>query len=112
MVITAAITGFAAHLILGLSWQEGLLIGAIVGSTDAAAVFGLLRSAGLESDLVLVSDVSSADTSGGVCEVEASFLLVFDAADLSRGAVAEVKMPEMIPFGLHSEWLPFEGLSH
>ncbi|VUD69297.1 K(+)/H(+) antiporter NhaP [Thalassocella blandensis] len=48
VVATAAITGYAAHLILDLSWQEGLLIGAIVGSTDAAAVFGLLRSAGLE----------------------------------------------------------------
>jgi cell volume regulation protein A len=48
VLVTAAITGFAAHLILGLSWQEGLLIGAIVGSTDAAAVFGLLRNAGFE----------------------------------------------------------------
>ncbi|MDN3640607.1 potassium/proton antiporter [Simiduia curdlanivorans] len=46
--ITAAITGYSACLILDLPWQEGLLIGAIVGSTDAAAVFGLIRNAGLE----------------------------------------------------------------
>ncbi|MCF2850184.1 potassium/proton antiporter [Pseudoalteromonas sp. ACER1] len=48
VIITAAITGWAAHLILKLPWQEGLLIGAIVASTDAAAVFGLIRNAGFE----------------------------------------------------------------
>ncbi|PLW80995.1 potassium/proton antiporter [Kineobactrum sediminis] len=48
VVITAALTGLAVRLILGLPWLEALLIGAIVGSTDAAAVFGLLRAAGLE----------------------------------------------------------------
>lgn len=48
VVATAAITGYAVYLILDLPWQEALLIGAIVGSTDAAAVFGLLRNAGLE----------------------------------------------------------------
>ncbi|HEY7776817.1 MAG TPA: potassium/proton antiporter, partial [Kineobactrum sp.] len=48
VVVTAAVTGLAVRLILGLPWLEALLIGAIVGSTDAAAVFGLLRAAGLE----------------------------------------------------------------
>lgn len=48
VLVTAGITGLAARLVLGLPWLEAMLIGAIVGSTDAAAVFGLLRSAGLQ----------------------------------------------------------------
>jgi cell volume regulation protein A len=48
VLATAVITGFAAHWILELPWQEGLLVGAIVASTDAAAVGGLLRNAGFE----------------------------------------------------------------
>ncbi|MFP2928941.1 potassium/proton antiporter [Pyxidicoccus sp. 3LG] len=47
VVITAAVAGLAAHLLFGFAWQQALLLGAIVSSTDAAAVFAVLRGSGL-----------------------------------------------------------------
>lgn len=47
VLITAGIVGAAAHALLPLSWSESLLLGAIVASTDAAAVFFLLRTGGI-----------------------------------------------------------------
>ncbi|MGN0920596.1 MAG: potassium/proton antiporter [Cellvibrio sp.] len=47
VAVTAAITGVAAAYILDVPLYYGLLIGAIVGSTDAAAVFSILRSSGI-----------------------------------------------------------------
>jgi cell volume regulation protein A len=48
VVVTALLTGVAARLFLGLGWIESILIGSIVSSTDAAAVFFLLNLHGLE----------------------------------------------------------------
>lgn len=48
VALTAALTAVAAQLVLGLGWIESLLIGSIVGSTDAAAVFFLLHLHGLD----------------------------------------------------------------
>lgn len=46
-VVTGLSTGAFAHYFLKLSWLEGLLLGAIVSSTDAAAVFSVLRARSL-----------------------------------------------------------------
>src|SRR5690606_36909101 len=47
VVGTSLIVGLAASWILGLGLLEGMLLGSIVGSTDAAAVFSVLRSKGV-----------------------------------------------------------------
>lgn len=44
VVLTSALTGVFCHYILHMSIQEGMLLGAVVGSTDAASVFSILRS--------------------------------------------------------------------
>jgi len=45
--LTAVITGLAASWILNLPISHGLLLGSIVGSTDASAVFSIFRSGGI-----------------------------------------------------------------
>ncbi len=44
---TATLVAVGAHW-LGLGWREALLLGAVVSSTDAAAVFAVLRGSGLQ----------------------------------------------------------------
>jgi cell volume regulation protein A len=43
VVATAVLTGAAAYSLFDLSWLESVLLGAVVASTDAAAVFATLR---------------------------------------------------------------------
>jgi cell volume regulation protein A len=47
VLVTAILTGVAASWFLGIPTLQGILLGSIVGSTDAAAVFSVLRSGGV-----------------------------------------------------------------
>ncbi|WP_027964149.1 potassium/proton antiporter [Halalkalibacillus halophilus] len=49
--LTAFITGSAVYIILDVTWLEALLFGAIVGSTDAAAVFATLKERNIKAKM-------------------------------------------------------------
>ena len=44
VLLTAVLVSVFAVAFLGFSWMEGLLLGSVMSSTDAAAVFSILRS--------------------------------------------------------------------
>jgi cell volume regulation protein A len=51
VLITTAVVGTVTYLALDVSFEEGLLLGAIVASTDGAAIFALLRGSTLRRRL-------------------------------------------------------------
>ncbi|MFI2434852.1 potassium/proton antiporter [Streptomyces sp. NPDC018693] len=43
VAVSVGVTATAAHHLVGLEWRQALIVGAVVSSTDAAAVFSVLR---------------------------------------------------------------------
>lgn len=89
VVLTAAAVGLFATWLLGVNPLFGLLIGAIVGSTDAAAVFNLLRNSGIRLN----------ERVGGTLELESgandpmAILLVIVIVDLIQGQAELAWLP-------------------
>lgn len=57
--ISIAVTGAAMHWLLGLDWRMAILWGAVLSSTDAAAVFSVLRGIGVSKRLVGTLELES-----------------------------------------------------
>jgi NhaP-type Na+/H+ and K+/H+ antiporter len=87
VLITALVTGMAAVWILNLPLLVGLLLGSIVGSTDAAAVFSILRHGGttLPQRLSSTLEVESASND------PMAIFLTIGCIELLTGRVAGVQ---------------------
>ncbi|TDV34215.1 potassium/proton antiporter (CPA1 family) [Actinophytocola oryzae] len=57
--VSIAVTGGALHLLLDLEWRTALLWGAVLSSTDAAAVFSVLRGLGVGKRLAGTLELES-----------------------------------------------------
>ena len=125
VLITAFLVGWFANVFLGFTWLEGMLLGSIVSSTDAAAVFAVLRSRGirLRGHLkeLLELESGSNDPMGVVLTLAiiqlltnpgTSFgeLLGFFVVQMTVGAVLGVAMGELIRWTLNTLKLELTGI--
>ena len=85
VLVCAALTGVAGMLFLGLDWGTAMLLGAIVGSTDAAAVFALLTRSGVTLNERVAATL---EIESGVNDPMAVYLTLAFIALLAPGAVA------------------------
>jgi potassium/hydrogen antiporter len=58
-IVTAIVTGLTASWLFDLTTLQGLLLGAVLASTDGAAIFALLRSSTLERRLASTLEAES-----------------------------------------------------
>ena len=80
VAVSVAIVAVGAHLVLGLSWQLSVLLGAVTSPTDAAAVFSVLRGLPLSPRLVGALEAES-----GLNDAPTVVLVTL----ISTGSVAE-----------------------
>ncbi len=98
VILTATIVGTFVHLVTDFTLAEGLLLGSIVSATDAAAVFGILRSRniGLKGSLRPLLELESGSNDPMAYILMLSLTYFLAAGDASIGLLILNFFKEMI----------------
>lgn len=121
VAVSVGVTAAGAHYLVGLDWRPALIIGAVVSSTDAAAVFSVLRKVPLPSRITGVLEAESGFNDAPVVILVVAFstagpvddwyLLVGKIAlELAIGATIGIAVGWLGAYGLRHVALPASGL--
>lgn len=121
VAVSVGVTAAGAHYLVGLEWRQALIIGAVVSSTDAAAVFSVLRKVPLPSRVTGVLEAESGFNDAPVVilvvafstagPVDAWYLLIGKIAlELAIGAAIGLAVGWLGAYGLRHVALPASGL--
>ncbi|WP_442807121.1 potassium/proton antiporter [Streptomyces sp. NBC_01294] len=121
VAISVGVTAAGAHYLVGLEWRQALLIGAVVSSTDAAAVFSVLRKVPLPSRITGVLEAESGFNDAPVVILVVAFatvgpvddwyvLLGKIALELAIGVAIGLTVGFLGAYGLRHVALPASGL--
>ena len=91
VVVSVGVVAVAAHLVLNVSWTVALLVGAVLASTDAAAVFSVLRRVPLPRRLTGLLEAES-----GFNDAPVVILVVALAAQASPGSGGHVSWWQLV----------------
>ncbi|WP_435174067.1 potassium/proton antiporter [Actinacidiphila sp. bgisy145] len=121
LLASVFVTATAAHYLVGLGWRQALIVGAVVSSTDAAAVFSVLRNISLPTRVTGVLEAESGFNDAPVVILVVAFsstspvehwyrLLGEIALELAIGAAIGLAVGWIGAYGLKRVALPASGL--
>lgn len=79
VVVTAVVVGIAAKQLFAITWLEAMLLGSIVGSTDAAAVFAVLSGKNIKDRLARTLEAESGTNDPMAVFLTISFITLIQA---------------------------------
>ncbi|MFF4743777.1 MULTISPECIES: potassium/proton antiporter [unclassified Streptomyces] len=121
IAVSVGVTAAGAHYLVGLEWRQALIVGAVVSSTDAAAVFSVLRRVPLPSRITGVLEAESGFNDAPVVilvialsttePVEEWYVLIGTILlELAIGAAIGLAVGWLGAYGLRHVALPASGL--